>query len=174
MPAVWVGFGGGSFLCNKLVESGGDRDLMAAALGGRRGGGLKELPEGSGFPGKFRAASWSFYMAAKLGFHDLRSRWRPLHTPVQLLRSCVLNLLQWRLFFLDAAVQAFLRPSGSVPGAEVGRRAPRCSSESGDMEGLDGFSTNLCRVLCARFCDQVALPFYFMVFSVKCEVTADE
>jgi hypothetical protein len=33
----------------------------------------------------------------------------------------------------------------------------------GEDEGLDGFSTNLCRVLFARNLDQVLLYFFFKV-----------
>jgi hypothetical protein len=173
MPTVWVGFGSSSFLSNKLVEFGGDWDLAGDALGGRHGDGLKGLLVGSGSPGIVRAASWRSHMVAKLGCHDFRPRWRPLHLPVQLLRMCVFNLLLRRLFFLDTAVQTFLRPSGSVPGAEMGRRAPRCSSASGDDdEGLDCFSANLCRVLCVRILDHVVLFFFLEVLYVI--VTADE
>jgi hypothetical protein len=43
---------------------------------------------------------------------------------------CVYNLVEWRPFFLNAAMHAFLKPSGLIPGAEKGRRALRCSSTS--------------------------------------------
>lgn len=174
--AAACGRSGGSGL-NKLVGSGGGQDWFGAALDGRLGGGQMGRPAGSGSPGKVSdAASWSSYMAANFGCCDLRPRWRPLHTPVQLLRLCVFNLLKWRPFFLDATVQAFLRPSGFVPGAEAGRRAPRWFSASGDGEdeGLDGVSANLCRVLFAKNLDQVVLSFSFEVLSVNCKVTADE
>ena len=95
---------------------------------------------------------------------------------MQLLRSGVFNLLKWRPFFLDAAVQAFLRPSGVIPGAEIGRRAQWWFSAGGDGEddGLDGVSASLFRVLSARNLDQVVLPFYFEVLSVICNVTTDD
>jgi hypothetical protein len=79
---------------NKLAGSGGDQYLVDVVLENRRGSGLKDKLAGSGYQGKFRAANlWSSYMAAKLGCCDLRLGWRPLHTPVQLLRVCVCNLL---------------------------------------------------------------------------------
>jgi hypothetical protein len=76
---------------------------------------------------------------------------------------CVFNLLQWRPFFLDTAVQTFLGPSGFIPGAEAGRHAVRwfnagCDEEDG---GLNGVSANLRSVLFARFLDQIVMIFYF-------------
>jgi hypothetical protein len=163
-------------LLNKPVV-GGDRDLVGAALKSCRGGGLKGRPAGSRSPGKFRAAElWSSYMAAKLGCCDPRPRWRPLHTPVQLLRLCVSNLLKWRLLYLDAAVYAFLRPSGLVPGAEQGRRIRRCVSASRgeEDEGLDCFLANHCKVLLGRNQDHVIFSFSVEALYVNCNATADE
>jgi hypothetical protein len=71
-------------------------------------------------------------------------------TLVQLLSLCLYNLLKWRPFFLDVAVQAFLGPIGVVLvlGADVGCRAPRWFSAGSDVEdeGLVGVSVNLCSV----------------------------
>ena len=41
-------------------------------------------------------------------------------------------------------------------------------------EGLDDVSTNLCRVLFARFMDQVVLSFFYEVLSIKYIVTTDD
>jgi hypothetical protein len=95
---------------------------------------------------------------------------------MQHLRSCVFNLPWWRPCFLDAAVPAYLSPSGAVPGADVGRRVLRdfCARGDEEEEGPDGFFAFLCRVLLARIRDLVLFSFFFMVLSVKCTVTADE
>jgi hypothetical protein len=70
----------------------------------------------------------------EFGYRDLRSRWRPLHSQVQLMRLCIFNLLQWRHSFLDMAVQTFLRASGVVPSAELG--CPVLRSSAGCDQGF--------------------------------------
>jgi hypothetical protein len=89
---------------------------------------------------------------------------------------CVSNLLKWRLLYLDAAVYAFLRPSGLVPGAEQGRRIRRCVSASRgeEDEGLDCFLANHCKVLLGRNQDHVIFSFSVEVLYVNCNATADE
>lgn len=172
-----VGFGLSQVSFNKLAGYGGDQDPFDVVLENRRGGGLKDKLAGSGSSGKFRSADmWSSYMAAKPGCRDLRPGWRPLHTPVQLLRMCVCNLLRRRPLVLKAAVHAFLRPSGLVPGAEQGRRDLRSSSASGDGEdeGLDCVFANLCKVLLAKIQDHDIFPFSVEVLHVKCNFTAVE
>jgi hypothetical protein len=74
----------------------------------------------------------------EFGYRDLRSRWRPLHSQVQLMRLCIFNLLQWWHSFLDVAVQTFLRASGVVPSAELGCHVLRSSAGCDRDEGLDG------------------------------------
>jgi hypothetical protein len=141
---------------------------------GRRGGGTRRLLTGSGAPGKIdEAASWSSYAVARCSHGDLRSAWRPLHTLVQFLRMSVFNLLRWRPFNLDAAVQAHLRPSGFVPGVGMSRRGRRFISAGGDEEGLDGFFADLSRVFFVRTRDLAIIFFILKVIYVTCTSIAD-
>jgi hypothetical protein len=90
------------------------------------------------------------------------------------MRLCIFKLLQWRHSFLDAAVQTFLKASGVVPGAELGRRVLRYSVGGDGDEGLDDILANLCRVLYARYLDLVVLLISVEVLFVNCKVIADD
>jgi hypothetical protein len=170
---IEAGFGVVSL--NKLA--GGDLDLAVGVPGGRRGGGRRRPTVRSRYPGKDQvAASWGSYTVAEYSHCDLRPNRRPPQTPVRPSRSCVFNLLWWRPCYLDAAVPTYLRPSGFVPGAEVGRRVPRHSSACGDEEEEepDCVFANISRVLCARIRDKVVFSFFFNVLYVRCKITAYE
>ena len=105
---------------------------------------------------------WSSYAAASFGRGDLWSRWRPLHAPMRFLRGCILNLLQWRPSYLDAAVRAHPRPSGFVPSTGLGRRGRRSSSASGDGEDLGPDCVfTFCSKVCFVICEGLDVVFVF-------------
>jgi hypothetical protein len=115
------------------------------------------LPARSGSPGKVSdAAFWS-------------STWQKTSAVV------IFNLLKWRPFFLDATVQAFLKPSGVVLGAKVGRRSPMWFSTDGDRED-EGLDVAFLIIFVGSFCKNsgpMFTVFFAKVIFVKCNVTPD-